>query len=90
MKKAINKRVYNTETASLVEVFEQYENRCVEIRTEKLYRKRDGEYFLYRKTNLSVSNTDEVIIPLSREQAMRWIKKRFGEECVALVFGMAV
>ncbi len=71
MKKIINGKLYDTDTAKNLAEYnspfpEGHEGFCVEI----LYRKTNGEYYLYEHTD------SEQIKPISVEKAKKWFEKR--------------
>ena len=71
MKKIINGKLYDTDTAINLAEYnspfpEGHEDFCVEI----LYRKTNGEYYLYEKYNM------ESIKPINEDKAKKWFEKR--------------
>lgn len=86
MKQILNGKVYNTETAKCVgEWFNGLSERDFSYCEESLYRKRNGEYFLYgyggpmTKYAVSVGSNEwkgvEKIIPLEWEDARKWAEE---------------
>lgn len=73
MKKVINQRRYNTETAE--NVGQISDNGCNE--TEILYQKNTGEYFLYTKKS---EDGTENLHPLDYDQAKSWAKAYLNPE----------
>ena len=89
MKKVIKGRVYNTETAELVSYSENdITNNLFYVR-EELYKKRNGEYFLYAEGGAATKYAEylgnnqwvpgTVILPLSYGEAMRIIREAEGK-----------
>ena len=85
MKAVIKGRTYDTETAELIGYFENdITNNLFYVR-EELYKKRNGEYFLYveggagTKYAKYLGNNNwapgEMILPLSYDEAMRTMKE---------------
>ena len=98
MKKVINNRLYNTETATCVGTFDNgYEDNDFKAVTEQLYRKKTGEFFLYgwggAMTNYAErcgSNSwgsGEAINPLSIEQAKEWAEEHLSGDKYIEIFG---
>lgn len=98
MKKTINGKLYNTETARLVGTWEirgkEDDPRNIK---ERLYQKKTGEYFLYgeggAKSRYRRSSGDNCwtygyqIIPLTYESAERWAKEHLDSEESEAIFG---
>ena len=98
MKKIINNRMYDTDTAAHVGEWENMDNvRDFQYVCETLYRKRTGEYFLHgfgnaaskysRLTRENEWTSGEQIMPLSYKSAKKWAKMRLGEEKYLEEFG---
>lgn len=98
MKKIIEGRVYNTDTAELVgEWANTYNTRDFNFCIEKLYRKKTGEFFIHgrggamSKYAVSVgSNTmcgSEQIRPISFEYAKRWAEEKLTADEYEKLFG---
>ena len=98
MKKIIEGRVYNTDTAQLVgEWANTYNTRDFNFCIEKLYRKKTGEFFIHgrggamSKYAVSVgSNTmcgSEQIRPISFEYAKRWAEEKLTADEYEKLFG---
>lgn len=96
MKKIINNKLYNTETARELGLDcggDGFSHWC-----ERLYLKRTGEFFLYGEggpmTKYAVSVSDnswsggEKIIPLSAAKAREWAEEHLDAEDYAEIFGM--
>ena len=97
MKKIINGRKYDTETAQMVgEWSEGYRNDFSYIE-EELYRKRTGEYFLYgyggpmsryaRQVAGGNYSGGESIVPLSYESARQWAEQHMDPDEYEAEFG---
>ena len=97
MKKIINNKMYNTETATEVA---SYDNGCYlsDFRhfREELYRKRTGEFFLYgcggamSKYAKSCGNGwsgGSQIIPLAEKDAQKWVEKHCDADTYINLFG---
>ena len=91
MKKVIQNRVYDTETAELVASY--HDNTCA----ERLYRKRTGEFFLHGRGN---SDSDDYAVwkgnrvsgserikPLTPKLAMAWAAKHLNRQQYDDIFG---
>lgn len=98
MKKIINGKKYDTETAQMVGVWDNnlmYNNfsYCAEL----LYRKHTGEFFLHGKggamSKYAVSCGDnswrggEKIIPLSEDEACKWAEEHLDWNEYEEIFG---
>lgn len=82
MKKAINNKIYNTETAKIIYAVESDEVRgefC--YYKESLYQKKTGEYFL-----ACSGGAFNKIIPLDYEQAMQWAEDNMSDDEYIAVF----
>ena len=98
MRKIINKKMYDTETAECVEEFENtlYKGNAHYYK-ESLYRKKTGEFFLYGYGNARTKyaavtiggmySPDEKIIPLSEEEAMDWMEQHGDVDTYIELFG---
>lgn len=98
MKKIINGRMYNTDTATFIA---NYDNGCsrgdFNYIAEELYRKRTGEYFLLGSggamTGYRVScGCDSYcgstqIIPLTDEEAKEWLEAHADADAYIKCFG---
>lgn len=97
MKKIINGRLYNTETAEeLVEYTNNYTPRDFHYLEETLYRKRNGEFFLYGFGGpLTVyaepygngSRSGHSIIPLTQDEAREWTETHASADEFIEIFG---
>ena len=82
MKKIINNKLYNTESAKLVGEFQStYAVNDFHYYEEELYLKKTGEFFLYGNGNglspyaeryIDGMGPGEKIIPLNEDQARQW------------------
>ena len=92
MKKIINGRLYNTETAELIASHDNgYFANDFHYCSEDLYRKKNGEFFLYGEGGGLSKYAEpygngwgygEIITPLSVDEAKKWMEKRgFGHDC---------
>ena len=98
MKKIINGKKYNTETATkLGDRWNGLSKSDFGRVYEELYRKKTGEYFLYGEggpmTKYSVSvgqncwTGGEMIIPLTEEEAREWVEMYLEADEYELIFG---
>ena len=89
MRKIINKKMYDTETAEWVEEFENTPYKSnYHYYVETLYRKKTGEFFLHGCGNAASPYADEnadrmrspgeKIIPLTEAEAKNWVE-RYGD-----------
>ena len=99
MKKIIDNKLYNTDTAKKLGSWENtWDYRDFNHIAETLYQKRTGEYFLHgdggpmTKYAVSVSNNSwrggEQIIPLSSAKAREWAEEHLDTDDYAEIFGM--
>ncbi len=98
MKKIINNKLYNTETAKEVAYWSNMTDRrdfsCVE---ETLYRKKTGEFFLLGEggpmTSYAVAagtnswTGGSRIMPMTYDEAKEWAEKRLAAEEFETIFG---
>ena len=97
MKKIINNRMYNTETAEcLADWDNNLSYRDFNNLDEHLYRKKTGEYFLYGQGGPNtwcatpvgdMWGSGEKIKPLSEEEAREWAEYRLTSEEYIEIFG---
>lgn len=98
MKKYINNKVYDTETAERIGGYSYGEgSRDFHHYSERLYRKRTGEFFLYGEggplSKYSVSQGQnswsggEKIEPLSVEEAEKWAEEHLDTDEYDAAFG---
>lgn len=91
MKKIINNKVYDTDTAECVAVWDNGLNTSdFNYCAESLYRKRTGEFFLHgeghinSKYAVSCGSNEwrwgEKIIPLTYDAAQKWAERLSGEK----------
>lgn len=99
MKKTINGKLYNTDTARLIGTY----NSGVEDHLfgwyESLYAKRTGEFFIYGEggpaskyavhTSFERTVGSEKIFPLSYDEARAWAEKYLSEDTYKAEFGVA-
>ena len=99
MKKIIEGRLYNTDTAKELGVWAStWDYRDFNYVAEKLYQKRTGEYFLYgeggpmskyaQSCGQNSWSGGEKIIPLSPEKAREWAEAHLDADDYAEIFGM--
>lgn len=91
MKKVIQNRVYDTETAELVATY--HDNTCA----ERLYRKRTGEFFIHGRGSSDHDDYavwkgnrvtgSEQIKPLTPKRAMAWAAKHLNRQQYDDIFG---
>jgi len=98
MKKVINGKVYDTETAKRVGEYEPNPYRSdFNWFCETLYQKKTGEFFLHGDGNANSKYSrscgqnewcgDEKIIPMAYDQAQKWAEEHLtGDEYIA-IFG---
>lgn len=70
MRSEIKGKVYNTETSRMISSFEKGDPDTSGYRYEALYKKRNGEFFLYRKEYTSEMSED--IKPLTLDSVKTW------------------
>ena len=97
MKKIINGKVYDTETAKLIGEFSQCENSENYWCIESLFQKKTGEFFLYGQggnaSKYAVSGKNntwaggEQIIPLNYDAAREWAEDHLSVGHYAAIFG---
>lgn len=98
MKKIINGKLYDTDTAKELGSWSKGEGGDFSRIGETLYRKRTGEFFLYGEggpmTQYAESRGDnswsggEKIIPLSVSMAREWAEVKLDADRYARIFGM--
>ena len=97
MKKIINGKMYNTETATeLGEFWNGLSASDFRNLSETLYRKKNGEFFLYGQggamTEYSqpvgdMTGGGEKIIPFTEEQARHWAEEKLDADEYIEIFG---
>ena len=97
MKKIINGKVYDTNSAKRVGDWGNGRYGEFSYCSEELYRKRTGEFFLYgeggaqSKYSKSCGNNSwsgsEMIIPLSYEAAQKWAEEHLDGDAYEAIFG---
>lgn len=98
MRRIIDNRVYDTETASLVG---EWAAGCdpggLDYYEEALHRKRTGEYFVhgsgraasrYARRDGGMWASGEAIVPMGYEEARSWAEERLPAEAYEAEFGM--
>ena len=97
MKKIINGRKYDTDTASMVGEWSDGYPSDFRYEAETLYRKRNGEYFILGEGNAMSRYAESCgdnswssgwrIIPLSYERARQWAEEHLDADDYELAFG---
>lgn len=97
MKKIINGRMYDTETAEIVAEASHGGVRDFRYYREELHRKKDGEFFLFgeggglskyaHRSEDGGFDGGEAITPLTEEGARRWMEHNASIEEYCVVFG---
>ena len=98
MKKIINGKKYNTETAKMVGSWSNNRSYCdFSCCEEMLYKKRTGEFFLYGEggpmSKYSVScgqnswSGGAEIIPMTESEAKKWAEEHLGADEYEEIFG---
>lgn len=97
MKKVINRRLYDTDTAEEIDNYESdYLSSDFHYYEETLYRKKTGEFFLcgsgngaspYSKRYSDGWGPGEGIHPLSLDDAKAWVERHMSAECYINLFG---
>lgn len=97
MRKIINRKMYDTETADCVGVDKFGADIYAGYWIERLYRKRNGEFFLYceggpkskyGRFDPGIGYMEgKIIIPLSVEEAEDWTEKHLGADEFISLFG---
>jgi hypothetical protein len=97
MKKIINGKKYDTETAKFLASYEHSYRGQFEHYREELYQKRTGEFFLYGiggpaskysvQDGLNSWSGGEAISPLSYNEARKWAEERLEADEYEGIFG---
>lgn len=92
MKKIINGKRYSTETATKIGSWNNgYYQNDFDYCSEDLYRKRGGEFFLHgcggARSCYANAGWGEQIVPLTYEQASKWVKDHLDEDTYESIFG---
>jgi hypothetical protein len=98
MKKIINGKVYDTETAKRVAVYYASCGRSdFHYYEEELYRKKTGEFFLYGSGNAASPYSErcgqnewcggEKIVPLTFAEAQKWAEEHLDGDEYCAIFG---
>lgn len=99
MKKVINNRLYNTDTAHELGTWANMADvRNFNRFTETLYQKRTGEYFIYGKGGPASKYAEtigqntwsggEKIIPMTFENARKWVEDHLDADEYEAIFGL--
>ncbi len=98
MKKIINKKMYDTETAQVVgEWSNGYPCRDCRAIEETLYRKQNGEFFLhgwggantrYAEWKGDMVYDGDLILPLTFDEAREWVHKHLNGDKYEEIFGI--
>ena len=75
MKKVINKKTYNTETANVISKFVFGEFGDPEGYEETLMQTQRGLFFIYGFGGNESKYCEETIVPLTEKEAQLWIKE---------------
>ena len=98
MKKIINGKMYDTETADIVAEASHGAPNDFKWYREELHRKKNGEFFLFGEGNAASKYARECeyggcfgegdeIIPLTADEARHWMEKNASVEAYCEVFG---
>ena len=88
MKKYVNRKCYDTDTAHKVGTYKGcWGHSGIAVREETLYRKRTGEYFLYVWDRLLDEADTETIAPVSCEKARAWAEERLDADAIEAEWG---
>lgn len=97
MKKIINGKVYNTETATRVGSYESGFQGDIDYVSEELYRKKNGEFFVYAEGGAATSYatsrgsdgyaSGEAIKPMIYDEAAQWAERHLTGEQYEQIFG---
>ena len=97
MKKVINGKLYNTDTAVELACYEANVTDSLNYITERLHRKRTGEYFIHgeggARTRYAAATSDgwsrggEAIFPLSVDEAREWAEEHLPGDEFERIFG---
>ena len=97
MKKIINGKMYNTETATKLGAWDSGDVGSLYYAEETLYQKRTGEFFLFgdggpgtryaKRVGNSTWCGGEMIIPLTYQEAADWAEKHLDADKYQEIFG---
>ena len=96
MKKVINGKMYNTETAKKMADWYYGYPGDFDYYEERLYKKKTGEFFLFGKGGARSKYSDNdgfetygscEIIPYSEEQARKWVEEHCSGDTYEEIFG---
>ena len=89
MKKVLNGVLYDSDNAKQIGVHGSVGSGN-KIKTETMYKTKDGHYFLFEREMTGGMNTSQgKMLPLSPEEAEAWAKKHLGEHPYKAEFGSA-
>ncbi len=92
MKKVINGKMYNTETAKRVAIYDNIGKGNISSYTDinyfckALYQKKTGEYFFYEQET-AWNDREETITPCTLESAKKWTEKYCDGDEYEKIFG---
>ena len=88
MKKVINGKMYNTETAKCIAVYDNFKGNRDDINyfCKCLYLKKTGEYFIYEQ-DTAWHDREETITPCTLESAKKWVEKYCDGDEYEKIFG---
>lgn len=87
MRKILNNKVYDSDTAKLVCRYENNKSRNVEENyIEDLYRKKNGELFIHGKGGVKSPYAREKIIPMTIGEATFWGRSALTPEAFKSIF----
>jgi hypothetical protein len=97
MKKIINGRRYDTETAQQVAEYQHSYQSEFDYYTETLYRKKGGEFFLHgyghaaspycEWVGSSTRSAGERIVPMTYAEAQKWAEEHLDADAYEAIFG---
>ena len=89
-KKVINGKMYNTDTAKLIESFSHKYRNDFEYFKEELYQKKTGEFFIDGEGGAASKYAEDgatggrnfgfKLVPLTETEAQEWVEKRADAE----------
>lgn len=97
MKKIINKKLYDTETATFIAGYKYSTRKDFSHVSEDLYQKKNGELFLHaeggpaskyqKEVGTNTWRGSEKIIPESRFNAKKWVEEHCDADVYIKLFG---
>ena len=94
MKKIIDGKLYNTETAECLGVYQDFDPKTFHYYHEALYLTKKGTYFVYSGKGIENPSADDSVLGMdvsislfSRENAMLWAEIRLTAEKYFSLFG---